>query len=109
MAGPPHSDAASGRLCFGLPPPGVTLKSAMDGKLELRLQSPKRNSIIGTETISLSDAFERSGVLSPNRRCAGLAKPEISKPAFALRRTPPEDLKNGPPHLVASTRLEHIS
>ena len=63
MAAHRHSDAASAG-CVGLPPPGVTLKlTPMDGKLELRVQSPSVTPGYWRRDDLTSDAFDEDGFL----------------------------------------------
>src|SRR5712672_3088405 len=63
MAAHRHSDAMSAG-CVGLPPPGVTLKlTPMDGKLELRVQSPSVTPGYWRRDDLTSDAFDEDGFL----------------------------------------------
>jgi feruloyl-CoA synthase len=56
-----HSDAVSAG-CVGLPPPGVTLKlTPMDGKLEVRVQSPSVTPGYWRRDDLTSDAFDKDG------------------------------------------------
>ncbi len=58
-----HSDAVSAG-CVGLPPPGVTLKlTPMDGKLEVRVQSPSVTPGYWRRDDLTADAFDEDGFL----------------------------------------------
>src|SRR5262249_12437492 len=58
-----HSEAA-GAGCVGLPPPGVTLKlTPLDGKLELRVQSPNVTPGYWRREDLTSEAFDEDGFL----------------------------------------------
>jgi feruloyl-CoA synthase len=87
-----HNDAASaGRV--GLPPPGVTLKlTPMDGKLELRVQSPCVTPGYWRRADLTSEAFDEDGFLRTGD-ALGWAEPGNRQAGFRYDGRLAEDFK----------------